>query len=92
MMNEKAASGHTCDPGSSAGATQPGAITGLSADIPGAAPGKTLTAEAVRALKEADARRKAAPAPDLPPEYDGRGGEEPTRYGDWEKKGLAIDF
>jgi hypothetical protein len=60
--------------------------------IPGAAPGKTLTPEATRALLEAEARRKAAPPQDLPPEINGRGGEEPTRYGDWEKRGLAADF
>lgn len=63
------------------------------AAIPGAAPGKTLSPEAVRALLEAEARRQAAPQLDLPPEIDGRReGEEPTRYGDWEKKGLAVDF
>jgi hypothetical protein len=61
--------------------------------IPGAAPGKALSPEAVRALLEAEARRQAAPAQDLPPEINGRReGEEPTRYGDWEKKGLAVDF
>lgn len=61
--------------------------------IPGAAPGKTLSPEAVRALLEAEARRQAAPAQELPPEINGRReGEEPTRYGDWEKKGLAVDF
>lgn len=89
MMNESGDSGHDCDP---EGPGEPGSIQALSADIPGAAPGKVLTAEAVRALMEAEARRKAAPAAELPPEFDGRGGEEPTRYGDWEKKGLAIDF
>lgn len=60
--------------------------------IPGAAPGKALSPEAVRALMEAEARRQAAAPADLPPEINGRGGEEPTRYGDWEKKGLAVDF
>lgn len=61
--------------------------------IPGAAPGKTLSPEAIRALLEAEARRQAAPPQDLPPEINGRReGEEPTRYGDWEKKGLAVDF
>ncbi len=61
--------------------------------IPRAAPGKALSPEAVRALMEAEARRQAAPAADLPPEINGRReGEEPTRYGDWEKKGLAVDF
>jgi hypothetical protein len=27
-----------------------------------------------------------------PPEIGGRGGLEPTRYGDWEKNGRCIDF
>ena len=45
-----------------------------------------------RALKEAHERRLAAGAPDLPTELGGRDGPEPVRYGDWEKKGLAIDF
>jgi len=62
------------------------------AAIPGAAPGKQLSPEAVRALLEAEARRQAAPRQELPTEIDGRDGEEPTRYGDWEKKGLAVDF
>lgn len=61
-------------------------------EVPGAAPGKRLSPEAKRALEEADARRRAAAPEDLPPEIDGRGGEEPTRYGDWEKKGIAVDF
>ena len=28
----------------------------------------------------------------LPKELGGREGVEPVRYGDWEKKGIAIDF
>ncbi len=28
----------------------------------------------------------------LPTEVGGRGGLEPTRYGDWEKNGRCIDF
>lgn len=61
--------------------------------IPGAAPGKQLTPEAIRALEEAEARRQAAARQELPTEINGRrDGEEPTRYGDWEKKGLAVDF
>ena len=37
--------------------------------------------------------RKAADALDLPRELGGRReGLEPVRYGDWEKKGLAVDF
>ncbi len=48
-------------------------------------------AAALRALAEAEDRRKV-PKPDLPPELGGRNGPEPVRYGDWEKKGLAVDF
>jgi hypothetical protein len=49
---------------------------------------------AKRALAEAAARRKAASASkqDLPTELGGRDGPEPTRFGDWEKKGIASDF
>ena len=47
-------------------------------------------AAADRALAEAEARRKA-PAKQ-PPEKGGPKGPEPTRYGDWEKKGIASDF
>lgn len=52
-----------------------------------------LEEAAARALKEAEARRKAAEnAPVLPTEYLGQKGPEPTRYGDWEKKGIVSDF
>lgn len=64
----------------------------LNADVPGATPSKPLSEAARRALLEAEARRRAAPAADLPPEDGGPRGPEPTRYGDWEKKGLAVDF
>lgn len=50
-----------------------------------------LPPAAQRALAEAEERRKHQAAP-LPPELGGRKGPEPVRYGDWEKKGLAIDF
>ena len=50
-----------------------------------------LPPAAQRALAEAEERRKAA-AVELPKELGGRDGPEPVRYGDWEKKGLAIDF
>lgn len=53
---------------------------------------KDLPAAALRALAEAEERRKAAAALALAPELGGRDGPEPVRYGDWEKKGLAIDF
>lgn len=45
-----------------------------------------------RALEEAEARRQDAPPLALPPERGGRKGPEPTRYGDWELKGIASDF
>jgi hypothetical protein len=55
-------------------------------------PVKDLPPAAKRALGEAEARRKANPDPEMPTELGGRKGPEPIRYGDWEKKGLAIDF
>jgi hypothetical protein len=51
-----------------------------------------LPPAAERALAEAEARRKAATTKPLPVELGGRDGPEPVRYGDWEKKGLAVDF
>lgn len=51
-----------------------------------------LPPAARRALAEAEARRRKARAPDLPPELGGRDGPDPVRYGDWEKKGIAVDF
>ena len=53
---------------------------------------KELHPEAVRALAEAEKRRLEKKEIDLPKELGGRDGVEPVRYGDWEKKGLAIDF
>ena len=58
----------------------------------GAAPGKPLTPEARRALEEAAARRAKADAESRSPEEGGPAGPEPTRFGDWERKGLAVDF
>ncbi|MDK3074228.1 DUF1674 domain-containing protein [Sedimentitalea sp. JM2-8] len=56
-------------------------------------PERDLPPAAIRALAEAAERRKAAEAAEpLPKELGGRDGPEPVRYGDWEKKGLAIDF
>jgi hypothetical protein len=52
----------------------------------------TLTPEARRALAEAEARRKSRSVEPLPKEVNGRAGPEPTRYGDWETKGIASDF
>lgn len=53
---------------------------------------KDLPDAAKRALAEAEARRKADTSDPLPPELGGRDGPEPVRYGDWEKKGIAVDF
>jgi hypothetical protein len=64
----------------------------MNADPPNAAPGKVLSPAARRALNEAEARRKAAQAAEPPPERGGPDGPEPTRYGDWERKGIAVDF
>ena len=53
---------------------------------------KDLPAAPQRALAEAEARRAAEKDLVLPKELGGRVGPEPVRYGDWEKKGIAIDF
>ena len=53
---------------------------------------KELPPEAERALAEAEKRRLEKKEVSLPKELGGRDGVEPVRYGDWEKKGLAIDF
>jgi hypothetical protein len=57
-------------------------------------PEKQLTPEAKRALAEAEARRHAAETqtPEAHAEKGGPKGPEPTRYGDWERKGIAVDF
>ena len=51
-----------------------------------------LAPAAQRALAEAEERREQAKDIPLPREINGRGGPEPTRFGDWENKGLASDF
>ncbi|MEK1854011.1 MAG: DUF1674 domain-containing protein [Phyllobacterium sp.] len=52
-----------------------------------------LPPAAQRALKEAEARRKAEKAEaGQPHEIGGRGGKDPARFGDWEIKGRTIDF
>ena len=55
-------------------------------------PAPDLPAAAQRALAEAEERRRTAAKQVLPTELGGRDGPEPVRYGDWENKGLAIDF
>ncbi|HEX4303560.1 MAG TPA: DUF1674 domain-containing protein [Rhizomicrobium sp.] len=51
-----------------------------------------IRAAGERANAEAEARRQAAAPAELPPEQGGPKGPEPTRYGDWEKKGITSDF
>lgn len=54
---------------------------------------KVLTPAAQRALAEAAARRSAAEAQaKAEEELGGPRGPEPTRFGDWERKGIAVDF
>ena len=50
--------------------------------------------QAKRALDEAKKRQanKDTNHKKMPAEKKGRGGLEPTRYGDWEVKGIASDF
>ena len=48
--------------------------------------------QAQRAREEALVRRKKDKDKALPREIKGRGGLEPTRYGDWEVKGITSDF
>jgi hypothetical protein len=57
-----------------------------------AAPPKQLSPAAQRALEEAQARREAKEAEAAAREHDGPTGVEPTRFGDWERKGIAYDF
>jgi hypothetical protein len=47
---------------------------------------------AKRALEEANLRKSGGDPNTLPKELGRRKGPEPTRYGDWEKKGIASDF
>ena len=54
--------------------------------------GARIRAAGARARAEADARRAAAKPEKRPKELGGQPGPEPTRYGDWEKKGLISDF
>ncbi|MNX52903.1 hypothetical protein D3C86_835910 [compost metagenome] len=64
----------------------------FNADVPHATPERPLSEVARRALLEAAERRKASEELVLADEHGGPRGPEPTRYGDWEKKGLAVDF
>jgi hypothetical protein len=68
-------------------------MTDENGELPeGAAPDKPLAPAARRALEEAAARRAAAHPAAAPHEQGGPSGPEPTRFGDWERKGIAVDF
>lgn len=64
--------------------------------LPTPIPAKVLTPEAQRALAEAAERRAQADALEQALqksiEEGGPAGLEPTRYGDWERKGIVTDF
>jgi hypothetical protein len=74
----------------------PGAATEASGHDRSDGSRKPLPAAAQRALAEAAERRRLAEAAQkakpLPKEFNGPAGPEPTRYGDWERKGIASDF
>jgi hypothetical protein len=70
---------------------QPGSYMMVMADVQNKTE-KTISDAAARALAEAEARRKSASPAQLPKEIDGRKGPEPTRFGDWEVKGITSDF
>nr|WP_245532544.1 succinate dehydrogenase assembly factor 4 [Asticcacaulis excentricus] len=57
-------------------------------------PERVLTPAAQRALAEAAQRRAEAEknADERPFEEGGPAGLEPTRFGDWERKGIVSDF
>ena len=51
-----------------------------------------ISSAAHRSLKEAKIRNTEKKTEILPKELGGREGPEPTRFGDWEKKGITSDF
>lgn len=56
---------------------------------------KPLSPQALRALAEAEERRAKAARDNIQhgsKEHQGPKGLEPTRYGDWEHKGICSDF
>lgn len=65
-----------------------------SADAVSVATRKPLSPQAQRALAEAEERRAKAAQENKhsPKEHQGPKGPEPTRYGDWEHKGICSDF
>ena len=72
--------------------TPPPSEPGFNADVPHATPVRPLSDAACRALREAADRRATESGLEMDAEHGGPTGPEPTRFGDWEKKGLAVDF
>jgi hypothetical protein len=70
------------------------AATRGSERMPTDGPKEELIPAAKRALAEAQARRAEIErkSTEQPKELQGRKGPDPTRYGDWEIKGIASDF
>jgi hypothetical protein len=62
--------------------------------VPAGGSKRGLVPAAQRALAEAEARRSEIDrkSRERPSELNGRKGPDPTRYGDWEVKGIATDF
>lgn len=60
----------------------------------GAATDKPIPEDALRALEEAAERRRATEeeAEKMAKEINGPRGLEPTRHGEWERKGITYDF
>ena len=67
-------------------------MTGFEMTTPATDKAQRIKDAAIRALAEARTRKDNNPARDLPNELGGRNGPEPTRFGDWEKKGITSDF
>lgn len=55
-------------------------------------PERDLPPAAERALAEAESRRRKCDEPEPATELGGRSGPDPTRFGDWESNGIAVDF
>ena len=68
--------------------------SGSAGDKPADRPNRLRAPAAERALAEAQARRAETDRrlKERPAELKGRDGPDPTRYGDWEVKGIASDF
>jgi hypothetical protein len=72
-------------PKGSQGQKRPAGVIGAGVTV-----GKIATAEMEET--KAEARLKSEKPEHLPKEVNGPSGPEPTRFGDWERKGIASDF